>query len=215
MTERATRLALPPPSAEPPRLSVVNAGDPYGARLAAEIDGAVTFAVGAEADYRAEDLRCGFAGCHFRLITPESEREVSLPMPGHFNVANALGVEAIDPIAWGLVQDRLGLNCPAMDLQAACAGFMYALITGAAYIVSGASSTALIVGGDCNSRILNPTDIKTYPLFGDGAGALVLTRGRPDQGLLSFSLGSDGGGGDLLSRPACGSRLPPARRGSA
>src|SRR5262249_19851053 len=60
-----------------------------------------------------------------------------------------------------------------------------------------------------NSRILNPDDIKTYPLFGDGAGAVLLTRGRPDQGLLAFSLGADGGGGDLLSRPACGSRMPP------
>ncbi len=109
-----------------------------------------------------------------------------------------------------LVQDRLKLSCAAIELEAACAGFLYALITGAAYIVSGASTTALIVGGDCNSRMLNPEDIKTYPLFGDGAGAVVLTRGRPDQGLLSFSLGSDGGGGDLLSRPACGSRLPPS-----
>src|SRR5262249_36163882 len=43
----------------------------------------------------------------------------------------------------------------------------------------------------------------------DGAGAVLLARGRPDQGLLSYSLGSDGAGGDLLSRPACGSRLPP------
>src|SRR5262249_34997772 len=60
------------------------------------------------------------------------------------------------------------------------------------------------------SRILNPSDIKTYPLFGDGAGAVVLTRGRPNQGLLSFSLGSDGSGGDMLSRPARGSRMPPA-----
>ncbi len=108
-----------------------------------------------------------------------------------------------------LLQDRLKLNCPAVDLQAACAGFMYALITGAAYVVSGASDLALIVGGDTNSRILNPNDIKTYPLFGDGAGAVLLTRGRPDQGLLSYSLGADGSGGDLLSRPACGSRLPP------
>src|SRR5580700_6680910 len=108
-----------------------------------------------------------------------------------------------------LVQDRLRLNCPAVDLQAACAGFMYALITGAAYIVSGASDLALIIGGDCNSRIMNPTDIKTYPLFGDGAGAVLLTRGRPDQGILSYSMGADGSGGDLLSRPACGSRLPP------
>jgi 3-oxoacyl-[acyl-carrier-protein] synthase-3 len=108
-----------------------------------------------------------------------------------------------------LVQDRLKLNCPAVDLQAACAGFMYALITGAAYVVSGASDLALIVGGDCNSRVVNPNDLKTYPLFGDGAGAVLLTRGRSDQGLLSYSLGADGSGGDLLSRPACGSRLPP------
>jgi 3-oxoacyl-[acyl-carrier-protein] synthase-3 len=108
-----------------------------------------------------------------------------------------------------LVQDQLKLNCPAVDLQAACAGFMYALITGATYVVSGASDMALIIGGDCNSRILNPDDIKTYPLFGDGAGAVLLTRGRPDQGILAYSMGADGSGGDLLSRPACGSRMPP------
>jgi 3-oxoacyl-[acyl-carrier-protein] synthase-3 len=106
-----------------------------------------------------------------------------------------------------LLQDRLGSSCAALEVEAACAGFLYALITGAAYVVSGASDLALIVGGDCNSRILNPSDIKTYPLFGDGAGAVLLGRGRPDQGLLSFSLGADGGGGDLLSRPAGGSRL--------
>jgi 3-oxoacyl-[acyl-carrier-protein] synthase-3 len=108
-----------------------------------------------------------------------------------------------------LVQDRLQLRAAAIEVEAACAGFMYALITGAAYVVSGVSDLALVIGGDCNSRVLNPNDIKTYPLFGDGAGAVLLARGRPDQGLLSFSLGSDGGGGDMLSRPACGSRLPP------
>jgi 3-oxoacyl-[acyl-carrier-protein] synthase-3 len=107
-----------------------------------------------------------------------------------------------------LVQDRLKLNCPAIEVEAACAGFMYALITGAAYIVSGASDLALIIGGDCNSRVINPEDIKTYPLFGDGAGAVLLKRGRPDQGLVSYSMGADGSGGDLLSRPATGSRLP-------
>jgi 3-oxoacyl-[acyl-carrier-protein] synthase-3 len=106
-----------------------------------------------------------------------------------------------------LLQDRLRLSCAAIEVEAACAGFLYALITGAAYIASGASDLALIVGGDCNSRILNPTDIKTYPLFGDGAGAVLLGRGRPDQGLISYSMGADGGGGDLLSRPAGGSRM--------
>lgn len=108
-----------------------------------------------------------------------------------------------------LVQDQLKLTCPAVDMQAACAGFMYALITGAAYVASGASDCALIIGGDANSRIVNPDDIKTYPLFGDGASAALLVRGRPDQGILSYSMGADGSGGDLLSRPACGSRMPP------
>lgn len=106
-----------------------------------------------------------------------------------------------------LLQDRLRISCAAVEVEAACAGFMYALITGAAYVLSGASDLALIVGGDCNSRILNPNDIKTYPLFGDGAGAILLTRGSPEQGLVAFSLGADGSGGDLLSRPAGGSRL--------
>ncbi|HEY8503373.1 MAG TPA: beta-ketoacyl-ACP synthase 3, partial [Gemmataceae bacterium] len=108
-----------------------------------------------------------------------------------------------------LVQDRLGLNCPAIEVEAACAGFMYALITAAAYVVAGASDLALVLGGDCNSRVLNPDDIKTYPLFGDGAGAVLLTRGRPDQGILSYSMGSEGAGGPLLVRHACGSRQPP------
>jgi 3-oxoacyl-[acyl-carrier-protein] synthase-3 len=108
-----------------------------------------------------------------------------------------------------LVQDRLGLVGPAIEVEAACAGFMYALITGAAYVLSGASDRALVIGGDCNSRVLNPDDIKTYPLFGDGAGAVILERGRPDQGILAYSMGADGAGGPLLQREACGSRLPP------
>jgi 3-oxoacyl-[acyl-carrier-protein] synthase-3 len=109
-----------------------------------------------------------------------------------------------------LVQDQLKLACPAMDIQAACAGFMYALITGYTYVASGASDLALIIGADANSRIINPDDIKTYPLFGDGAGAVLIAKGRPEQGILAYSLGADGSGGDLLSRPACGSRMPPS-----
>ena len=108
-----------------------------------------------------------------------------------------------------LVQDRLGLVGPAIEVEAACAGFMYALITAAAYVLSGASDLALVIGGDTNSRVLNPDDIKTYPLFGDGAGAVILERGRPDQGILAYSMGADGAGGPLLQREACGSRLPP------
>jgi UDP-N-acetylmuramoyl-L-alanyl-D-glutamate--2,6-diaminopimelate ligase len=77
-----------------PQTSVINVGDPYGERLAGEIDGARTFAVEAPADYSARDLRCDFAGCRFTLRTPAGEHAVSLPMPGRFHVANALGALA-------------------------------------------------------------------------------------------------------------------------
>jgi UDP-N-acetylmuramoyl-L-alanyl-D-glutamate--2,6-diaminopimelate ligase len=78
-----------------PGVSVVNVGDPYGRRLAGEIDGAlITFAVEEDADYRATDLRCDAGGCRFVVHTPAGEREVALPIPGHFNVANALGALA-------------------------------------------------------------------------------------------------------------------------
>ena len=86
------------------------------------------------------------------------------------------------PSAACLVQHGLKLNCGALEVQAACSGFMYALVTGAAYICSGASDLALVIGGDCNSRVVDPHDLKTYPLFGDGAGAVLLARGQPEQG---------------------------------
>src|SRR5207244_4544739 len=92
---------------------------------------------------------------------------------------------------------------------AAFSGGVDAPIPEAADVFSGASDLALIFGGNASARVVNPNDIKTYPLFGDGAGAVLLTRGRPDQGILAYSMGADGSGADLLSRPACGSRLPP------
>ena len=105
-----------------PGVSVVNVGDQYGRRLAAEIEGAVTFAVEEDADYSATDLRCDFQGCRFALHTPASRspigaREVALPMPGRFNVANALGALAavhalgadLDPLIETLER---GVNVP-------------------------------------------------------------------------------------------------------
>ena len=77
-------------------------------------------------------------------------------------------------------------------------------------MAAGTSQRALVVGADCNSRVINPGDQKSFPLFGDGAGAVLLAPGSPDQGMLAYQLGSDGSGGDLLNRPACGSRMPPS-----
>ena len=95
-----------------------------------------------------------------------------------------------------------------MDLQAACSGFMYSLVTASQYVATGNSELALVIGADVNSRIVNPSDMRTAPLFGDGAGAVLIGRGAPHQGLISYQLGSDGSGGSLLDRPAGGTRQP-------
>jgi 3-oxoacyl-[acyl-carrier-protein] synthase-3 len=112
------------------------------------------------------------------------------------------------PTTANLVQEKLGIDAPAMDLHAACSGFVYAMVTAAQYVATGNSKLALVIGGDCNSRIVNPLDQKVAPLFGDGAGAVLLSRGDAHQGLICYQLGSDGGGGCMLDRQAGGSKNP-------
>ena len=90
----AKRRLFAPERGPRPGKSIVNVGDAYGRRLAAEIEGVLTFAVDAPADYSATELRCGFDGCRFNLRTPAGVLELALPMPGRFNVANALGALA-------------------------------------------------------------------------------------------------------------------------
>lgn len=112
------------------------------------------------------------------------------------------------PSTAALVQHKLGLRCGAVDLNAACAGFFYSLATGMQFVAAGTSKRCLVIGADCNSRILDKNDSKIYPLFGDGAGAVLLTPGSGRQGFLSYTLGADGGGCELLYRPVGGSLNP-------
>jgi len=114
-----------------------------------------------------------------------------------------------------LVQHQLGISAPAMDLQAGCAGFVYALGTAAQFIAAGTSRRALVIGADCNSRILNRQDMKIFPLFGDGAGAVLVGPGTSEQGLESYTLGADGSGAELLIRPMGGTRLALTAEGLA
>lgn len=119
-----------------------------------------------------------------------------------------------------IVQEKLGLDAPAMDVTAACAGFAYALVTAANFLAAGSSRLALVAGADTNSRVVDPEDIKTWPLFGDGAGAVLLGAAPPEpsgreHGLLAFSLGSDGRGAGLLACPMSGSRQPVTAEGIA
>lgn len=104
------------------------------------------------------------------------------------------------------VATRLGLTgIPAHDLSAGCAGFLYALATAAGLIASGTARTVLVVGADRLATLPAPEDRTTVPLFGDGAGAVVLRRGSTDEpgALGPVVLGSDGTGADLIraSRP--------------
>jgi UDP-N-acetylmuramoyl-L-alanyl-D-glutamate--2,6-diaminopimelate ligase len=91
------------------RTRIVNADDPYGRRLAAEFPDAVTFGIDADADYRASDLRSGFAGSSFRARTPDGVFDVSIGLPGRFNVLNALG-------AWAAAR---ALGVPSATIAAA------------------------------------------------------------------------------------------------
>jgi 3-oxoacyl-[acyl-carrier-protein] synthase-3 len=113
------------------------------------------------------------------------------------------------PAVSNLVQDRIGATrAAAFDLGAGCSGFIYGLATAAQFIQTGLYQNVLVVGADALSTMVNWRDRSTCVLFGDGAGAAVLGPVDPGQGLLSFDLGSDGSGAELLCVEAGGSRLP-------
>jgi 3-oxoacyl-[acyl-carrier-protein] synthase-3 len=108
-----------------------------------------------------------------------------------------------------LVQNKLGIkDAWAFDIEAACSGFIYALSVAEAIIKSGTCNTALVIGAEIFSRILDWKDRNTCVLMGDGAGAVVLREVENGKGILHTYLGADGSGADLMKQPAGGSRLP-------
>lgn len=99
------------------------------------------------------------------------------------------------PAVANLVQDRIGATGAAsMDLSAACAGFMYGMITAKQFIETGAYRYVLVIGAEKLSKITDWEDRNTAVLFGDGAGACVIGPVSDGKGILSFELGSDGSG---------------------
>lgn len=108
-----------------------------------------------------------------------------------------------------ILQSKLGAKkAAAFDLSAACSGFIYGLANASALIASGMYKNALVIGAECLSRITDYTDRNTCILFGDGAGAVVLGQVPEGRGFLSFELGADGSGGELLKACGGGSRHP-------
>ncbi|NEC87832.1 beta-ketoacyl-ACP synthase III [Streptomyces sp. SID12501] len=109
------------------------------------------------------------------------------------------------------VAHRLGLGTiPAFDIAAVCSGFLYALATATALVRSGTCSTILVIAADTYTSIVNPADRETAPIFGDGAGAVLLTAGTTDEpgAVTAVDLGADGSGSDLITVPYGGSRHP-------
>ncbi|MHC4697637.1 MAG: beta-ketoacyl-ACP synthase III [Planctomycetota bacterium] len=105
-----------------------------------------------------------------------------------------------------------GGEIPAFDVGAACAGFLHATTVAAGLLCSGIYKNALVIGAETLTRFANTEDRTTVVLFGDGAGAAVLTRSdSPEHGILYCDLGCDGTKANLILVPAGGTRLPASQ----
>ncbi|OIJ10452.1 3-oxoacyl-ACP synthase [Anaerobacillus alkalilacustris] len=105
------------------------------------------------------------------------------------------------PSVSAVIQDQLGAKkAAAMDISAACSGFMYGMITAKQFIQSGDYKYVLVVGSEKLSKLINWDDRNTAVLFGDGAGAAVLGQVSEDKGILAFELGADGGGCEHITQ---------------
>lgn len=124
-------------------------------------------------------------------------------------IVATLSPHMIMPSTACFVQAELGAeNAFAYDINAACAGFTYGLDLASNYIQNRPEMKILLIGAETLSARVNWQDRNTCVLFGDGAGAVVLGEVPEGYGILGVHLGSDGGGGPLLSLPAGGTRIP-------
>ncbi len=155
-------------------------------------------------------------GIRQRHVAAEGQLTSDLALIAAQRALDAAGVKAseIDLIVVGtttpdlifpstacILQHKLGANgCAAFDINAACSGFMYALGTADKFVRSGAAKTALVVGAETLTRMLDWSDRATCVLFADGAGAVVL-KGDDETGILSTHLHADGAYKELLWNP--------------
>ena len=165
-------------------------------------------------------------GIRQRHIADDKESTSDLALPASLKAIEAAGLapgdidliivatttpDTIFPSTACMLQDKIGARRAwGFDLGAACSGFTYALTTAAQLIASGAHEHVLVVGADVMSSIIDYTDRTTCVLFGDGAGAAVLSAASPEGGgaILDFAHEIDGSGGPALCMPAGGSKMP-------
>jgi len=178
-------------------------------------------AIGIETTHEWIHERSGIVQRH---IARDGETTCSMSADAAKHAMTAAGVHAgeIDVIILGTATpDRLlpatavdiqaaigATRAAAFDLSAACSGWLYAMTTAEGLIMSGVAETALVVGAEKMSAIVDWKDRSTCVLFGDGAGAVVLKRSRQGKGILSAYMRSDGKLADLLYRPNGGATTP-------
>ena len=151
-----------------------------------------------------------------RHIAREDQTASDLALHASQNAMHAAGVtnkdidliivatttpDMIFPSTACILQSKLGIeNCPAFDVQAVCSGFVYALATADMFVSSGKCRNALVVGSEIYSKIIDWNDRNTCVLFGDGAGAVILSQ-SDEPGILSTHLHASGSYSDILSAP--------------
>ncbi|MEN2467783.1 ketoacyl-ACP synthase III [Ornithinibacillus sp. FSL M8-0202] len=112
------------------------------------------------------------------------------------------------PSVSSIIQDRLNISqTGALDLSAACAGFVYGLHTAHTYIASGLHKKVLVVGAETLSKITDYTDRSTCVLFGDGAGAVLIESDEKQNSFMGFHLGSDGSGAQHVYRTGLSNKV--------
>ena len=140
------------------------------------------------------------------------ERAGLVPSDIGFLVVGTVTPDMLFPSTACLLQHKIGADRAwGFDLSAACSGFTYALTTASQMVSSGAHDHALVVGADVMSSIIDYQDRSTCVLFGDGAGACVVSAAAPGDGaILDFEHEIDGSGALALCMPAGGSLSPPS-----
>lgn len=161
-------------------------------------------------------------GIHERRIADESQATSDLAYEAGRRALQDAGCDASDidllvvgtsspdrvfPATACLVAAKLGVTAAALDVLAACTGFVYALAHATAAIESGRASRVLVIGAEAFTRLIDFTDRTTCVLFGDGAGAFVVEASE-EAGVLGIDLGADGTRPDVLQVPAGGSAMP-------
>ena len=171
-----------------------------------------------------EEYIFGVTGIRERRWAKEGEKPSEMAFKASIEAIKRSGLEATDlggiivstetpdvsmPSTACILQDLLGIRgIPSFDLKAACSGWLYGLTMARGMIMSGAADNILVVGTEIQSQLLDKTDMGTYFLFGDGAGATVVSGSRPGHAIKQSVLKADSKGLPLAKRSVPGFKVP-------